>query len=61
MVLEAGSGLSSKNLLEKHAGTAAMCGALGAAQPDESVADPIDLRCRLRRLQGSQCADASMP
>jgi len=39
----------------------AMCGALGAAQPDESVADPVDLRCRLRHLQGSQCADASMP
>jgi hypothetical protein len=38
-----------------------MCGALGAAQPDESVADPVDLRCRLRHLQGSQCADASMP
>ncbi len=32
--------------------SAAMCGALGAAQPDESVADPVDLRCRLRHLQG---------
>ena len=41
--------------------TAVICGPLGAAQPDESVAEPVDLRCRLRHLQGSQRADASMP